>query len=681
MVTVVGGSGVFSGPTGAQYQQAGVEGLSNSLATQRAFQEQKRQALDLEIWRMAEDYGEKLGIPAVAAFQDPGFKGMAQQKLGSSMGGFLGLGGSRRTEAYLNELSRIYSGQEADRLAAEGNLARDRLRLQTREQVDESFDQAGYNAAYANLVAPPPPPAAVTPPPAPGTQPPASTPAPASTPLQKNPPGFWQGTVPAADTLQPTSPVTQAATTKAPAGSGTGVPDPEKVREWYRNTGLSLAAAFGNKDAAREKRIKDLTTAISQTEEELSVLRAAGDSAKLDMKLRFHQNNIAELDRLTNGEFSKQKSGGGPVPAQVTPGLAASKPAPEAAGQSAGVGAAAPVDPQQLDTATLQNFWTKMYQEGKVTNPMAQVDTMRKLVVDNPGSFQRLMGGSVQGTTPASAAAAAPVGLELPTKLGWSSDDLALFRRFQSVSPDEIGSDPQTRQEYARFRQMNQQLKDEFTKETRKEIRGYAAAPGYEKDQLVQQSLQFLETTDPSNPILKDPRFANLSTNLTQQNIRMAEAKIRNELAQAGYTEAKIKTVVDDTEAALLMGQAEVLKARNEGLKAAYEGIDTVISDLTAEFSKAMFAAKGNKAQEDAALAAYNKALSENPVLQSMWDSSLKLMAQSNGLQVTMENYMIQRAKFLQAGKTTQIPTASAFGTGTEEPQYSAEEQAVLNSY
>lgn len=681
MVTAVGGSGVFSGPTGAQYQQAGVEGLSGALATQRAFAEQKRAQEWKELYDLAKANADTLQVPITSVMSDPGFQEVVRSKLGNSMGGFLGVGGQRRLDQFLSGLVQTYGGQAGEEYRSKGDVAAGRIVADQTPQVDRSM-LPGYEQTAARIMAPPAPPVAgVTPPPAPPAAP-APTPAPAPASLEKNPPGFWQGTVPAADTLQPTSPITQAATTKVPPGSGTGVPDPEKVREWYRNTGLSLAAAFGNKDAAREKRIKDLTTAISQTEEELSVLRAAGDSTKLDMKLRFHQNNIAELDRLTNGEFSKQKSGSGPVPAQITPGLAAVKPAPEAAGQGAGVGAEASVDPQKLDTATLQNFWTKMYQEGKVSNPMAQVDTMRKLVADNPGSYQRLMGGSVQGATSPSGTETAPVGLEIPQKLGWSSDDIALFRKFYGQNIEDYQSlSGKEQAEYQRYVRLNTQLKNEFTKESRKEITRFRAAPGFEKNEAVQRSLGYLELTSPDNPILKDPRLAAFATDVTNQNIRQKEAAIRNELAQAGYTEAKIKTVVDDSEAALLMSQAEVLKARNEGVKAAYDGMDNVLSGLNDQFAKAMMEAKGNKAKEDEALAAYNNALANNPVLKTFWDSNVKLLAESNGMAIQMQNYMTQRAKFLRAGKEQEIPTASAFGTsGAGGDRTQAEADAFMQT-
>ena len=652
MVTVVGGSGVFSGPTGAQYQQAGVEGLSGALAQQRAFAEQKRAQEFLEIYNLAKANADTLQVPISSVMSDPGFQDVVRAKLGNSMGGFLGIGGQRRLDQFLNGLVQTYGGQAGEEYRSKGDVATGRIVADTGQDVQTVFDQAGFNAGLQSILNPPAP-VGVTPPPPPPPPPPpaASTPAPASTPGQLG------------QALTPTGTPAVKPVVAAPIAIG------------RLETEAQRAAAAADPEAAGYRGAMGLSTDEAAKVEEDKLISAWGYDPKTGTMVLSKQSLSKEELQKKAADTSNPITQRAALRLLKQSQAATTGTPPEAAGQSAGVDAGAPVDPAKLDVATLRDFWTKMYREGKVENPMAQVDTMRKLVIDNPGSYQRLMGGTVQGTgeTQAAKTQAAPVGLEIPQKLGWSADDLALFRRFQGMSQEEIGSDPGLRRDYARFRQMNQQLKDLYTTETRKEIRSFKAAPGYEKDAAVQRSLKYLELTSPDNPLLNDPRFAAFKTDVTNQNIRQKEAMIRNELAQAGYTEAKIKTVVQDTEAASLMAQAEVLKARNEGLKAAYDGLDAVLSGLNDQFAKAMMEAKGNKAKEAEALAAYNNALANNPVLKTFWDSNVKLLAESNGMTIQMNNYMTQRAKFLQSQKSAAIPTASAFGaSGTAEDQAAA---------
>lgn len=687
MVSVVGGSGVFSGPTGAQYQQAGVEGLSGALAQQRAFGEQQRAQKYKELYDLAKAEADANGVPISTIFGDTAFQETAKAMLGNTMGGFLGLGGQRRLNQFLQGLEATYGGQAgeafgAQRAAVRGEIVRG-------EPVVERTMMPGYEQAVAGIMAPPAPPAAVTPPPAPGTQPPASTPAPASTPLQKNPPGFWQGTVPAADTLQPASPITQAATTKAPAGSGAGVPDPEKVREWYRNTGISLAAAFGNKDAAREKRIKDLTTAISQTEEELSMLRASGDSAKLDMKLRFHQNNIAELDRLTNGEFSKQKSGGGPVPAQVTPGLAASKPAPEAAGQSAGVGAAKKwenTDPTRAQTDQLKAFWDYAlaqkragnpdFAEFRGTNPAAgqSIDSLKNAATGYRNTFSRWASGDTgasQGTTSASTSAstatAAPMGLELPTKLGWSSDDIALFRRFNGRDIEDYQSlSGQERADYQRYVRLNTQLKNEFTKEVRKESTGWRAADPRDKSVSTDKALEWMRASDPNGPIASDPQFSHLAENVHQLGINRVKAEISKLESEGIYTKAMAAKMFQDAQSVDLISKAAYLKERSAAVKSMAETGSKLLEPILSGYTEMLKGAK-NDADRKSAEAWFNSQLANNAWFKSNAELFTKEMASVTGNPISVKQVPTEYWRFLfwsGTGESGGVPTVSPFGTG-----------------
>lgn len=684
MVTVVGGSGVFSGPTGAQYQQAGVEGLSGALAQQRAFGEQQRAQKYKELYDLAKAEADANGVPISTIFGDTAFQETAKAMLGNSMGGFLGLGGQRRLNQFLQGLEATYGGQAgeafgAQRAAVRGEIVRG-------EPVVERTMTPGYEQAVAGIMAPPPPPAAVTPPPAPGTQPPASTPAPASTPLQKNPPGFWQGTVPSADTLQPTSPITQAATTKAPAGSGTGVPDPEKVREWYRNIGLSLAAAFGNKDAAREKRIKDLTTAISQTEEELSLLRAAGDSAKLNMKLRFHQNNIAELDRLTNGEFSKQKPGGGLVPAQFTPGLAESKPAPEAAGQSAGVGAWGTQTTAPIPGDTPDGFraWVRK------NRPNLSVALTGKDLRFEPGNenlyaeYKKSLGAS-QGTTPASTTTATPVGLELPTKLGWSSDDIALFRKFYGQNIEDYHSlSGKEQAEYQRYVRLNTQLKNEFTKEVRKESTGWRAADPRDKSVSTEKALKWMRASDPNGPIASDPQFSHLVENVHQLGINRVKAEISKLESEGIYTKAMATKMFQDAQSVDLISKAAYLKERSAAVKSMAETGSKLLEPILSGYTEMLKGAK-NDADRKSAEAWFNSQLANNAWFKSNAELFTKEMASVTGNPISVKEVPTDYWRFLfwsGAGESGRVPTVSPFGTGAAPaPDQTAEDVMAQNGW
>lgn len=609
MVSVVGGSGVFSGPTGAQYQQAGVEGLSGALAQQRAFAEQQRAQKYKELYELAKAEAEANNVPISTIFGDTAFQETAKAMLGNSMGGFLGLGGQRRLNQFLQGLEATYGGQAgeafgAQRAAVRGEIVRG-------EPVVERTMMPGYEQAVAGIMAPPAPPAAVTPPPAPGTQPPASTPAPAST-------------VPTT-VLQPV----------------------EQVGEYYRNPdgtsgfGPSVPQQF---EGPGPQKIVEPANPLGYTP--VSMGNAMNYVRALQQTIS-DPEATAEAKAYARAELAKYPGVAQPGPDQS-----------EAAGQGAGVDA-------EYQAAL------KYAKEQRPNDPdFAKVTDMASLRANFPGTMRRYDQSkkpTATAATSTSASSAAPVGLEIPQKLGWSSDDIALFRRFNGRDIEDYQSlSGQERADYQRYVRLNTQLKNEFTKEVRKESTGWRAADPRDKSVSTDKALEWMRASDPNGPIASDPQFSHLAENVHQLGINRVKAEISKLESEGIYTKAMAAKMFQDAQSVDLISKAAYLKEHSAAVKSMAETGSKLLEPILSGYTEMLKGAK-NDADRKSAEAWFNSQLANNAWFKSNAELFTKEMASVTGNPISVEQVPTEYWRFLfwsGTGESGGVPTVSPFGTG-----------------
>lgn len=621
MVTAVGGSGVFSGPTGAQYQQAGVEGLSGALATQRAFAEQQRAQKYKEFYDLAQKEAEARQIPMSVLFRDPGFKDVAKSMLGNTMGGFLGIGGDRRLDQFLGGLEKAYGGQQGEAYTGERAAALQEI-VRGPEQVERTLDP-GYEQTAAGIMAPPAPPTAgVTPPSAPPAAP-ASTPAPAST-------------VPTT-VLQPVEQVGEYyRNPDGTSGFGPSVPQqfegpgPQKIVEPANPLGYTLVS-MGN----AMNYVRALQQTISDPEA------------------------TAEAKAYARAELAKYPGVAQPGPDQS-----------EAAGQGAGVDA-------EYQAAL------KYAKEQRPNDPdFAKVTDMASLRANFPGTMRRYDQSRKTTTTPAtstSTTSAAPVGLEIPQKLGWSSDDIALFRKFYGQNIEDYQSlSGKEQAEYQRYVRLNTQLKNEFTKEVRKGGTEWRAADPNDKSVSTQRALQFIAASDPQGSIASDPRFSHLAENLSQLSVNKVKADIGRLVAAGELDRATAAKYMAEADAAGIMAQADYLKSRSEAIKSTLESGAKVLDPLYNAYQEKV------KQKDPNADVWLSKQLADNPWFKQFASTFVSELSKTTGNPVKIETVPVETWKFLFWGgpsKSASMVVTDPYGLPGSQDDVDAETAAGIKRF
>lgn len=657
MVNVVGGSGAFSGPTGAQYQQAGVNALADAGAQQRAFREAKRQAIESEIWKYAQDYGAQMGVPAASAFDDPNFRAFAVQKYGNVLGGLFGIGGQARAEGQVDALGRMDTGQLAAQQDVERQFRSGNLSLG--QEVQRTIDPDQVNQYLASLKEAGPPQ------PAPAPVAPGQTPAPAA-PAAPVAPGPGPGQLGQSITPAGTAAVTPAVGAPIAVAPMT----PEQI----------AAAAYDPEAAGFQGALGKTNEELLKAQEDAVIAKWGYDPATGQMKVENYGSPKAPISDIQKAANDPSN----PVAMRAAQRiLAANKLAP-AGGSPSGVGAGTPAaapaastttpapastnppDPNSLDLATLQTFWDKMYKEKKVSNPRASEESMRKLVADNPGSYSRLMGGAAPAeTTPASTTGATPSSsLDVARKLGLSAEEVAAINKAGSADPGSMSS-----AEYALYRRGMEKIKNAAVKETR--TTKLEIKPGMENDPYVQDAVRLYGIMDPNGPYAKDPRTVQLTENLASLAIQGKKAEMERNLAAAGLDRAQAEVVKGNAMASAVMAEAEMMKAQNENLKNLMTALDSSVKPLFENYSKELSTAKNEK-EVESVKKKYADILSNDPAFKGVYDVYVDLLKKRGGdqYQVNLEEVLIDKYFFgikvgqESAGKVASVNT----GNGGQDP-------------
>lgn len=384
MATVLGGSGVFTGPTRAQLQQSnaqiaqqGLSGFASSAATERSLIEAKRQAIDAEIWKYAQDYGAQMGVPAASAFDDPNFRAFAVQKYGNVLGGLFGIGGQARAQGQVDALGRMDTGQLAAQQDVERQFRSGNLSLG--QEVQSTIDQDQVNQYLASLkqAGPPQPaPAPVapgqTPPPAPGTTPPPAT----GTPVDGKV-GSGAYTV-GMQGIPPTSPGNPLAATPEGFQRGEGPTGSRTQRDAINNASTSLLLSSKNREeyginlqkfmsgeftadelyrmAQAYAQPKDPKTGMVRPDSGNYVIaKAAMDAADIMSSGEISRQALPFIPEAKRAEIMRSKTTPAAAPASGSPsgvgaGTSAAAPAPAPAARTAAPAAPAKIpEPTQAD--------------------------------------------------------------------------------------------------------------------------------------------------------------------------------------------------------------------------------------------------------------------------------------------------------------------------------------------
>lgn len=609
MANVVGGNGVFSGPTQGEYTGQSIQQLGNSLGEAAgnfnqiaALREQQKQNVVNELWNYAQNWGNARGIPAIAVFRDPEFANFAKTKYGSVLGPIFG-NGNAQAAAIVDPMGKVQSGQLASQLAQEDAIRRGELVMGQGTQQDSS----AFDAFLANFMNP----QGQTPAPAQGQAPQQ---APAPTPAPGPAPSVDTGWVPTWDNTANGFVLKRAGAVML--DKATGRPRLFPTEDLARTGVSQFTPTFGQDSVAGDYQtvMKEYYGSKASPEPAGKVYAIPrGDGT-------YYAPNIGGSGPMLGPdgqplvfkspqEASAAATGKSSAPPKgTTPDTAGMRGAPAASPSTAG----SSTDPE----FSARLAWYKAHSKTGPNDPdFARVRSIADLESRFPNTTveykKSISGGSAASTqVPASYAQGATTpssALDVSRKLGIPDETMSILQTYLK--------DPKSldRRDAIQAERAYSRIKDSLTVAVRQEPK-LQVAEAYKNDPRVQQLVYEAAVADPKGPWANDPRFAQMAVNLVGLQIEGKKAEVNKAIADANLSQAQADTMKENVLASSALAQAKIMEASNETMKLVAENAQAMLKPMYEEYAKRISAAKTDKERSDIQ-ADFSLRLSKDPAI------------------------------------------------------------------